>query len=73
MSDEKDDQYKIRLEPDMGNYDTILKFQFGRLASMDTEFDDSTIILIIIGTLKIIDVFERLVSSVSVVKEVDPL
>lgn len=55
----------------MENFIAILESQLARLGSIDTEFDNLTMIAIMIGTLKNIDELERLLISVSVIKGAD--
>lgn len=49
----------------------ILESQYAQLASINTEFDDSTKIAIMIGTLENIDELESLATFVFVMKEAD--
>lgn len=64
---------KYSREQNMENNIARMESEVARLASMDTESDDSTKIDVMIRTLKNIDEFERLDNSESVIKKPDQL
>lgn len=55
-------------KPNMGDHVAVLESHLGRLASMNTEFDGSTTLFIMISTLKECNEFERLITSVEIMK-----
>lgn len=55
-------------EQNMGDHVTVLELQFARLASFETEFDDSTKLTILMSTLKDHSEFEPFITSVAVTK-----